>query len=492
MTVPSDARALATFIYIGRKEKFGWLRLARGIRRALSAICIVGGFSCRDTSGPADPTIADFVVAVRTAGNLGTATLHTGALPQGGAGPSISATELGAFILGGTAPVQISASIPFTKLLIGLEGVRGYWELSMPSSTRASLYLTLGQELATNQLSFAYAASNGDGIGAYVTKAVNVKTVGTGDIQVSISWDVLSDLDLHVVDPNGEHIYFGNKGISGGGQLDLDSNPACNIDAVNNENITWATDKAIPGQYRVYVNLYASCGTSVTTYAVTVTKRGEIPQVYFGTATAATPTSRGTLVTTVTYGSTSNRDKFTWPTDRDNTSNGFYASCNENPQCFWITANGWRDVQPFLRYHYVEGAKVYGYHLGADWNLGSGAADKGLPVYAVADGEIVEVLTDWSGWGNIVFIRHSTSFGEYTSMYAHVDWMDSGPPARGPVSRRETIAKIGNGNGRYGYHLHFEIRRGRGETVGPGYVPTQGTPPPQNQLDPNAFIAAHR
>ena len=32
--------------------------------------------------------------------------------------------------------------------------------------------------------------------------------VGTGDVQVSLTWSAASDLDLHVVEPSGEEIYF--------------------------------------------------------------------------------------------------------------------------------------------------------------------------------------------------------------------------------------------------------------------------------------------
>lgn len=185
-------------------------------------------------------------------------------------------------------------------------------------------------------------------------------------------------------------------------------------------------------------------------------------------------------------------DHFTWPIDPTNESDGFFAPCSDSPQCFWLNAGGWRDVQPFLRYEFIDNGKVYGYHLGADWDLGSDPADAGLPVASVADGVVVSVQPNVKQWGNVVFIEHQTSFGTYTSMYAHVDWMPSGPPRLGRVARGQQIARIGNGGGLYPYHLHFEIREGRGADVGPGYVPSPTSPPPQGQLDPDAFIATHR
>jgi murein DD-endopeptidase MepM/ murein hydrolase activator NlpD len=184
---------------------------------------------------------------------------------------------------------------------------------------------------------------------------------------------------------------------------------------------------------------------------------------------------------------------FTWPVDPANASNGYYASCADWPShpsgCYWLNANGWRDAQPFRR-HFFAG---YGYHLGADWNLGAGSNDANLPVYAVADGEVSDVRTNVSGWGNIVFVRHTTSFGTYTSMYAHVNWNTVGPPTKGQrVAKGQQIARVGNGNGLYPYHLHLEIRTGDNVQPGPGYTASPTTTPPQGQMDPNAFIASHR
>ncbi len=46
-----------------------------------------------------------------------------------------------------------------------------------------------------------------------------------GDIRVHIDWDFPGDVDLHVVQPDGEEIYFANMRSSrrGGGELDVDN-----------------------------------------------------------------------------------------------------------------------------------------------------------------------------------------------------------------------------------------------------------------------------
>ena len=87
-----------------------------------------------------------------------------------------------------------------------------------------------------------------------------IQEVGTGDVQVSLSWDTETDVDLHVVDPTGEEIYYGSTSSASGGQLDLDSNAGCGIDGINNENVTWPTGMAPDGTYVVRVNYWSACG----------------------------------------------------------------------------------------------------------------------------------------------------------------------------------------------------------------------------------------
>jgi hypothetical protein len=265
--------------------------------RALSTVCLL--LACRDGSGPSGPTVRDYIVAVRTSVAGSTAEFRSGTIPNAGAGVAITATSLGAFILGGTAPVQITANSQFSRLIVAIDGARGYWDVALPSSSRIALYLTLSQELPQESFNLSYAGGNGGALGPFKGAPIGVRPVGTGDVQVSVSWDVLSDLDLHVTDPAGSHIYWNNRTAASGGQLDLDSNPACDIDRINNENVTWPLNKAPNGQYTVAVNLYASCATTTTSYTVTVTQKGKDPQVYFGTVVPpATPNSSGKVVTT--------------------------------------------------------------------------------------------------------------------------------------------------------------------------------------------------
>ena len=128
-------------------------------------------------------------------------------------------------------------------------------------------------------------------------------------------------------------------------------------------------------------------------------------------------------------------------------------------------------------------------HLGEDWNKTSGGdTDCGEPVFAAADGEIVLATDAGPGWGNVVIIEHTASNGtKVRSLYGH---LQSITRTAGSVSRREQIGTIGNADGRYKCHLHFEIRWTDCPlwyVVGPGYSNDR-----HGWIDPSEFIEKMR
>jgi hypothetical protein len=110
--------------------------------------------------------------------------------------------------------------------------------------------------------------------------------LGTGDVQITLQWASSADLDLHVTEPDGTELYFGNTGPSPSqGQLDVDSNVGCEPDG-SVENVFWPTDSPPPaGDYTVEVNGYdvgatggESCGDGA--YILTIKVAGEEDQIY--------------------------------------------------------------------------------------------------------------------------------------------------------------------------------------------------------------------
>jgi len=74
---------------------------------------------------------------------------------------------------------------------------------------------------------------------------------GRGDVKVTLTWNNLSDVDLHVIDPYEERIYWNHKNSQSGGILDFD-----NRNGYGPENIYWPAGKAPDGTYEVYVHFY--------------------------------------------------------------------------------------------------------------------------------------------------------------------------------------------------------------------------------------------
>ena len=125
----------------------------------------------------------------------------------------------------------------------------------------------------------------------------------------------------------------------------------------------------------------------------------------------------------------------------------------------WI--GEWFDYNPFLSWY------TYGYHTGADLNLpGSSGADKGKPIYAIAEGQVTYAGKAGS-WGNIIVIEHPDAIVTYPdghsekqpvySRYGHVD--NQILVRVGEITKRgQNIGFIGLAAGATaGWHLHFDI-----------------------------------
>jgi len=75
------------------------------------------------------------------------------------------------------------------------------------------------------------------------------------DIRASLVWNNRNDLDLHVVAPSGEHIYYAHKRSACGGWLDVDMNVRGETSKPV-ENVQWTRGGAPAGRYRVFLHNY--------------------------------------------------------------------------------------------------------------------------------------------------------------------------------------------------------------------------------------------
>jgi hypothetical protein len=258
--------------------------------------------SCSDSTAPTND-IRRFITDVATTTGA-SASFHAGSVPTGGSGPVVNVSGSSAMIRGGGALRTVTSAQAFTRVIVAISGIDGYWEVNVPSTTTQDVTLTLAQELPQQSFTVQYAAGTSAAVGAFDDEAVSVIQVGTGDIQVSVSWDAPSDVDLHVVDPSNEEVFYGNTTVASGGVLDLDSNPACSIDGKNNENITWPSTTPPHGTYTVRLDYYAGCGVAATKYLVTVQVKGQTTRTFSGTFTGdgdGGAEGSGIDITTFTY-----------------------------------------------------------------------------------------------------------------------------------------------------------------------------------------------
>ena len=255
-------------------------------------------------------SVADFVANVGASDGT-IATRHTTSAPPANGGPGVAPTANQSAINGGSSVVRLRAPASFQTVYVFIGGVAGnvggHWQVRLASpTTDVAITVTFARTIRAGSFDVVYAVASGSGaVGAYSAVPTRViEGASTGEVQVSASWDARSDVDLHVVDPGGEEIYYGNGVSRSGGRLDLDSNADCAIDNKNNENIRWTTAPA--GSYVVRLDYYSSCGVAQTNYVVTV-NNGGTTQTFRGTFTGPGDfggQGSGRTITTFSRGST--------------------------------------------------------------------------------------------------------------------------------------------------------------------------------------------
>lgn len=134
-------------------------------------------------------------------------------------------------------------------------------------------------------------------------------------------------------------------------------------------------------------------------------------------------------------------------------------------------------------------------HCGEDLNgNGGGNTDYGDPVYAVSDGVVKSAGDEGSGWGDIITVVHALpaagdpGYVAIESQYAHLSAMYVSPGET--VHRGDMIGRIGDANGVYVAHLHFEMRWDEHQDAGGSAYDCWDTS--TGMFDPSDFIDSHR
>jgi hypothetical protein len=123
--------------------------------------------------------------------------------------------------------------------------------------------------------------------GAFDRSSRSEPVLGTGDVQVTLRWSAPVDLDLQVIDPAGQEIWYQSPSSSTGGILDVDANGNCqNMVSSPVENVFWPYGSAPSGGYQVLVVYYMTCGyAGPVDYEVTVRQNDQVIDVRNGTVT---------------------------------------------------------------------------------------------------------------------------------------------------------------------------------------------------------------
>ena len=85
--------------------------------------------------------------------------------------------------------------------------LRDYWlPYIIPTATPAPVTMTIPPAATEPSTPMLSTATN-----------VALPTMGTGDVQATLRWNNLNDLDLHVTDPEGNEIYYSHASSPTGG-----------------------------------------------------------------------------------------------------------------------------------------------------------------------------------------------------------------------------------------------------------------------------------
>jgi len=99
-----------------------------------------------------------------------------------------------------------------------------------------------------------------------------------GVLRVSLAWHNYDDLDLHVHEPDGNHIYYPRKRMRqlSSGMLDVDMNAGHGTTRTPVENIIWTDDRRMKeGTYVIKVHNFAQRETTQTGFTVQIACAGE-------------------------------------------------------------------------------------------------------------------------------------------------------------------------------------------------------------------------
>ena len=250
--------------------------------------------SCNIIGNPGDEPDVDLKSELeKNYMSIENAIYHDGSFPSATINNTISGLTVNQRALqGGMNIVTIVTDKIYRRFFVGVKDVSGYLIYTPETATtRAAsdntytIPIMYSPELNTNiTMLISGEDDNGDITEPYEAEITFVDSE-SGELNINLTFSNAKDVDLHLFMPNGEHIFYAARGgtvetvdgntVSYG--LDKDSNAGCSIDNLNNENIYIPAELIQSGTYRVIVDMFKNCNTSIaTSWSIVTRYKGEV------------------------------------------------------------------------------------------------------------------------------------------------------------------------------------------------------------------------
>lgn len=180
--------------------------------------------------------------------------------------------------------IYITTAMPLenTKAIFKIQTVPGYFVVfGREENNKLRFDVTVSplflKESSIDRNITAQLVNSNGGLSESVSSVLSLRQVNNTSLQIQLSFDQNDDLDLHVITPANEEIYYKNKIDTSGGTIDVDSNAECINTGSNQENLTWPSNFGPKeGVYKVRAALYASCSHKPVNYSLKITNCGII------------------------------------------------------------------------------------------------------------------------------------------------------------------------------------------------------------------------
>lgn len=245
-------------------------------------------------SDPVDPSDSDLLGRIIRIPNNAIRNLGTPPAPSGSTdAPVLYDSNYDLIGSNGSSlyiPLNLTATNTIAGVYAQIVGSQQYYDIPL-IQVSGSWVLSIGLpgNLLEGDFELAYCVYDQTGlVSSVIRRQVTVVRLGSGDLQINLTWDTPTDFDLHVIDPNGEEIYYGNTNSISGGVLDRDD-----TNGFGPENIYWL-QTAPNGTYTVMVHDYDYYYDEIN-YTVTISSQLGFNRTFTGT------TSRGEKVIVTTF-----------------------------------------------------------------------------------------------------------------------------------------------------------------------------------------------